>query len=115
MWHHKPFYLQDTFTIPVLGTRVTINGLKPGTEYNVTAQTALDRLRSEDSDPVVFTTGKLKRSNQKNKICIILALFYAEACNELVGPSNDASRRPQATHLLLKKCCSGGVPLAKLY
>jgi len=49
---------QDTFTIPVLGTRAPINNLKPGTEYNVTVQTAFERLRSEDSDPVIFTTGK---------------------------------------------------------
>ena len=45
---------------------------------------------------------------------LLYSLYFAEACNEFMGPIS-VSLRLRATPLLSKKCCSGGGPLTTLF
>ena len=54
--------------------------------------------------------GEDQCSNQSN--LSLYSQYYAEACNELAGPS--PRHCAWAPEILLKKCCSNGEPLATL-
>ena len=45
---------------------------------------------------------------------LLYSLYDVEACNELAGFISTSLRLAYSTHLLLKKCLSGGEPLTTL-